>query len=66
MKITESQKRELIEDSPYEFIQSQDMGKTVLLFNTITKKYEQWVSNDDFDGYVVVICGRGFEFVKSL
>ena len=66
MRTIGSQTRDKLEDTEYEFIQWQDMSRSVLLKNTATGNYEQWDRNDDFAGYVIEINGIGFEFVTTV
>ena len=43
-----------------------EFGKDAVLFNTETGISELWTENDNYSGYVIVIDGKGFEFVRSL
>lgn len=59
------QRREPIEDTDYVVSSALPAGRMILKDIT-TGKCELWIGNDDYAGYVVVIGGRGYEFIKSL
>jgi len=40
-------------------------GNEAILFNTISRKYETWVLNNNYAGYVIEINGKGYEFVSE-
>ncbi len=63
-----SQTRENIEDTEYtvDSIEGTEIGGRNVFLTTIDGKYELWTERDDFAGYVVVIDGIGYEFVRSL
>ncbi len=74
-----SQTREPIEDTEYELkfrdehlvlgvngIRGFEFGPDAVLLNKETGISELWTERDDFAGYVIVIDGKGFEFVRSL
>lgn len=41
-------------------------SREAVLENSETGEQELWIECDDFAGYVIVIKGVGFEFVRSL
>ncbi len=59
-----SQSREPIEDTAYRVV-SDRRKHSVVLVNTSNGRHEVWHRNDDFSGYVLVINGIGYEFVRS-
>jgi hypothetical protein len=74
-----SQTREPIEDTEYSIkfrdehlvlsadgVRRMEDGPDVVLLNKETGISELWTKKDDSAGYVVVIGGVGFEFVRSL
>lgn len=62
-----SQTREDINESNiYSLLAGPNKDGEVTIHNTITGNCEIWTANDDFAGYVLVIHGIGYEFVKSL
>ncbi len=62
-----SQTRENIEeDDVYTVIEGPEEDDSIILFNKVGEKYERWTKNDDFAGYVLVIDGVGYEFVRTL
>lgn len=72
-----SQTREQIENTKYEvvfrdehYVLSENgttlkYGPDVVLFNQTTRKFELWTERNDYAGYVIVIDGIGFEFVRE-
>ena len=66
MEIIGSQVRDRLEDTEYEFVQWQNMSESACLLNTLTGNFEEWVQNDDFAGYVIVINSKGYEFVSEI
>ena len=60
-----SQLRELIAESGYELV-AEFYGGLAILRDTISNKLEVWQANDDFAGYVVVLDGVGYEFVREV
>jgi len=74
-----SQIREPIEDTEYKIsfrdehlvlgakgVRRLEYGPDVVLLNTQTGISELWREKDDYAGYVIVIDGKGFEFIQSL
>ena len=67
MDILGSQRREDINESKiYSLLSGPDKDGIVVIHNTITSNCENWIANDDFAGYVLVIHGLGYEFIRSL
>lgn len=63
-----SQRREPIEETDYRIISSWpdlDIGE-VILQDEHTHHRELWVKRNDFAGYVIVINGNGYEFVRGV
>jgi len=61
-----SQTREPIEETSYRLVSSwpeQGIGEVIL---EDEDKRELWVKRNDYSGYVIVINGCGYEFVRSL
>lgn len=68
MKKIGSQIRENIEDTEYtiDVIEGDELtGRNAFLL-TADGKYELWTEKDDFAGYVIVIDGMGYEFVRTI
>ena len=74
-----SQTREPIEDTEYTIqfrdehlvlsargVRRLEPGPDAVLLNKETGISELWTERDDYAGYVIVIDGKGFEFVRSL
>jgi hypothetical protein len=64
-----SQIRENIEDTGYtiDVIEGDELtGRNVLLVTADNNKLELWTENNDFAGYVIVIDGIGYEFVRTI
>ena len=79
MKIIGSQTRERIEETDYivRFIDEHlvlsetgihqlESGPVVVLLNKKTGGEELWTENYGFAGYVIVIGGKEYEFVRNL
>jgi hypothetical protein len=60
-----SQNREKIEDSDYELVEKRSNGSAVI-FNPSLDNYELYQQNDHYSGWVLVIDGIGYEFVRDL
>ena len=63
MNTTNPQSQPLAE-TEYKLI-SLDQGEAIL-YNTLSKKYEQWYSSPHYAGYTIIIHGQQYEFVKEL
>jgi len=63
-----SQTREPIEDTENELLEFVEYlsGRDAILLNTENGIKELYIERVDYAGYVVVIDGKGFEFVRSL
>lgn len=64
MQFRGSQVRENIDEAGYKIICKVDDG--YYLQEVITGKAELWIENDHYAGYVVVIDGKGHEFVRTI
>ncbi len=64
MEIRGSQRRESLEEAGYRIF-GNPIHDDVVLEDIETGHRELWQKNDDFAGYVVVIDGVGYEFVRS-
>jgi hypothetical protein len=58
-----SQIRQEIEESEYDIVQI--YRRTAILRNRDTGKDEVWAKNNNFAGYVIVIDGQGYEFMRE-
>lgn len=68
MKKIGSQIRENIENTDYtiDVIEGDEItGRNAFLL-TADGKYELWTERDDFAGYVIIINGVGYEFVREI
>lgn len=61
-----SQTRETHLEAGKRLIQYTAKNRTWTTEDIATGQRELWVSNDDFAGYVLVVYGTGYEFVRSL
>jgi len=66
MKKVRNQTRETIEEleGTYTQITGPNREGELSIYNEVTKEYELWVANDYYAGYVIVIDGIGYEFVR--
>lgn len=62
-----SQRREPLEETDYRIVKTwPDVDRGTVILEDETGKRELWVKHDDHAGYVVVINGKGYEFVGSI
>jgi hypothetical protein len=62
-----SQMREPIEETEYRVVSTwPNVERGCVVLADESGKRELWTKRDDYAGYVVVIHGRGYEFVRSL
>ena len=62
-----SQNREPIEDTEYHIVKTwPEVSRGHVVLEDETGRRELWVKNDHYSGYVIVINGKGYEFVRSL
>ncbi len=66
MKTVGSQIREdITKDDTYTLVEDHDNNDgEIIVFNKVTQKQEIWIENDQYAGYVLVVNGIGYEFVR--
>lgn len=61
-----SQSREPIEETEYHVVSRYPLtDRGFLILQDDAGKRELWACNDDFAGYVIVVDGCGYEFVRT-